>query len=88
MSSRINITIDDDLLKRIDEYAENNSLTRSAFIALSCTKYIETESKLPIAKDLLSSFFALTGSAFKGEISPADYSNRINDLQSEISLLK
>ena len=37
---RINVTINDELLQKIDEYAKSKYMTRSAFLALAADTYI------------------------------------------------
>lgn len=37
---KLNISINDELAARIDEYAKSNYMTRSAFISFCCTKYL------------------------------------------------
>lgn len=37
---KINITVDEDLLERIDQYAKENYISRSGLITLACTNYI------------------------------------------------
>lgn len=80
MANRINITLDEDLLSRIDDYADSNSLTRSGFIALACSQYLDAMSKAPALKETLSQFFSLTSQAITGDISPNDYKAQIDSL--------
>jgi len=37
---RINVTINDELLQKIDEYAKSKYMSRSAFLALAADTYI------------------------------------------------
>ena len=37
---KINISLDDELVKRIETYADNNYMSRSGFISLACTQYL------------------------------------------------
>ena len=43
---RINIQITDSLLEKVDEYAENLNLSRSAFVSMAISKYIQQEQLL------------------------------------------
>lgn len=38
--AKINISLDDELVKRIENYADNNYMSRSGFISLACTTYL------------------------------------------------
>jgi metal-responsive CopG/Arc/MetJ family transcriptional regulator len=37
---KVNVSLDDDLMRRIDECADANYMTRSGFITLACTQYL------------------------------------------------
>ena len=37
---KINMTINDELLKRVDDYAKANYLSRSGFLAICATQYL------------------------------------------------
>ena len=37
---KVNITVNDELMKRIDDYAEQNYLSRSGLFTLSATQYL------------------------------------------------
>lgn len=37
---KINISLDDELVKRIEAYADANYMSRSGFISLACTQYL------------------------------------------------
>ena len=42
MAEKFGISMKSDLLKRIDTYAEDNYLSRSGFISLACTQYLNS----------------------------------------------
>ena len=44
---RINVTLPDDLLERIDHYAENHGFTRSGFLANAAKRAIEKDELEP-----------------------------------------
>lgn len=37
---KINITLNDELVSRIDNYADNNYMSRSGLISLACTQFL------------------------------------------------
>lgn len=47
MINRINITIDDDLLNKIDSYSKKIYLSRSSFISLALVTYLDYVESLP-----------------------------------------
>lgn len=41
---KINVSLDEDLIKRIDDFADSVYMTRSALISFACTQYINANS--------------------------------------------
>lgn len=50
--AKINISIDDELLERLDNVADRNYLTRSGLITTACVQYINQSELLLTIKDL------------------------------------
>lgn len=44
---RINISLDDNVLTRIDKFSKKAGLNRSALITVATTQYIESQEQLP-----------------------------------------
>lgn len=38
--AKINVSLDDELVERIEAYADSNYMSRSGFISLACTQYL------------------------------------------------
>lgn len=49
---KINITMDDELMKRLDNYADRTYMSRSGFISLAVTQYLNTNEMLVAIKDM------------------------------------
>lgn len=49
---KVNVTLDDDLMSRIDAYADENYMTRSGFVSLACTKYLQEQEAFRLVKGL------------------------------------
>lgn len=49
---KINITLDEDLMRRIDEYAEENYLNRSSLISLATTQFLNAADVTKAIRDL------------------------------------
>lgn len=81
MTRKVNITLDEEVLDKIDQYADIFGLSRSAFISMACCKFIDAENKAPNMRNVFAEFFRLTGSAINGKISPAEYKSSLDDLQ-------
>lgn len=49
---KLQISLDDELAKRVDSYAEKNYLSRSGFIALACTDFLAQKEAIQAVKDI------------------------------------
>jgi metal-responsive CopG/Arc/MetJ family transcriptional regulator len=49
---KINISLDDELVKRIETYADNNYMSRSGFISLACNQYLASADVVTAIKSL------------------------------------
>jgi len=56
MKERINITVDKDLLKQIDEKADKLGQTRSSFLCLAAATYIEQSDAVNMLPKLLDAY--------------------------------
>lgn len=46
------ITLDDELMRRIDSYADENYMTRSGFISLACVQYLNQQEVTRLVKQM------------------------------------
>ena len=49
---KINITVDEELLRRVDDYAEENYLNRSSLISLATTQFLNAADVTKAIKDM------------------------------------
>lgn len=49
---KVNITLDDDLMQRVDAYADENYMSRSGFISLACTQYLNSADVTKAIKEM------------------------------------
>ena len=56
MSVRVNITLEDEVLKRIDERAKSMGISRSAFIAVSSTAFMDQQDAIRFVRGFPSNF--------------------------------
>lgn len=80
---KLNITLNDELLKRIDTYAKRNYLSRSGLIAQCCTQFLNAQ-ELTLAMTDLS--FAVKKIAENGEVDE-DTKQQIEDFERIVRLL-
>lgn len=64
---KINISLDDELVQRIEAYADNNYMSRSGFISLACTQYLASADVVTAIKSLS---LALNKIADTGNVDP------------------
>ncbi len=50
--AKINISIDDGLLERIDNYADNNYMSRSGLITHACSQFLNSYEIMKVVKDI------------------------------------
>lgn len=50
--AKINISIDDNLLERLDKVAYSSYMSRSGLIAMACVQYINSNEVIAAVKDL------------------------------------
>lgn len=49
---KVNVTVNDDLMKRIDEYAERNYMTRSGLISFATTQFLNGQQLVSAVQDM------------------------------------
>lgn len=49
---KVQITMDDELMKRVDDYAAKNYMSRSGLIAQACLSYLTQNEALSAVKDI------------------------------------
>jgi metal-responsive CopG/Arc/MetJ family transcriptional regulator len=74
---KVQITLDDNLVARLDEYAEDNYLSRSGCISLALTQYLNQQDVTKAIKDLA---FSMRKIADTGKIS-AEQMEQLEDME-------
>lgn len=52
MNIKVNITIDEDLMKRADEFADENYMSRSGLLSLALTQYLNQNDVVRYVRDI------------------------------------
>lgn len=86
--ARIQISMDEDVLKRIDDFAKSAALSRSAFLSMAALDYINAKEKAPLITSAFSSMAALLDARVRGEISQEEFQSRIDSLGSSVQGLE
>lgn len=50
--AKINISVDDNLLERMDRYAEDNYMSRSGLVSISVAQYLNANEVMILVKDM------------------------------------
>lgn len=72
VAKKLNVTIREDLVERMDEYADENGMTRSGLIAVAVTQYLNAVEAMPSVTKLLNAMASVTVGVLKGELPPRD----------------
>ena len=80
-AKKLNVTIREDLLERMDNYADENGMTRSGLIAISVTQYLNAVEAMPSVNKLLKSMAAVSAGVLKGEMDPQEAKARLAAIQ-------
>lgn len=86
--ARVQISMDDEVLKKVDDFAKAAALTRSAFLSMAAVDYIAAKEKAPLISSAFASFASLLDARVKNEISPEDFKLRIDGLDKSIKNLE
>lgn len=64
---KVNFSIDDDLMRRVDAYADENYMSRSGFVTLACTQYLNQMEAFKAIKEMS---FLMRKIADSGKVTP------------------
>ena len=64
---KINISINDDLLVRIDKFSENNYLSRSGLISLACNQFLISQEAQAMFRNISLAFNKISEQGFLDE---------------------
>ena len=81
-AKKLNVTIREDLLERVDDYADENGMTRSGLIAMAVTQYLNAVEAMPSVNKLLNAMAAVSDGVLKGEMAPHEAEAKIAAIQS------
>lgn len=81
-AKKLSVTIRSDLLERMDDYADDNGMTRSGLIAIAVTQYLNAVEAMPSVKKMLNAMAAVTDGVLKGDMNPTEAQARLDAIQS------
>lgn len=78
---KVNVTLPEELLQRIDAFAEENAMTRSGLLAISARQYLDAAMLTPDMKKLMQGLSGLVSNVVDGKISVEDANTQLNGLE-------
>lgn len=81
-SVKINISVNPELLERMDIYSKNNAISRSGLISLAVSQYLNSIEMQPKVKQLMNQLTAAFDGALKGNLSEDEKKEVYNRMQS------
>lgn len=84
-SKRVNITLQDALLSRVDQEAKEKSLSRSGVISVALSSYFTAQDSIPSLNKVLDSMASVMEQTLRGEISPSIASAKLDAIQETYS---
>lgn len=85
--ARIQVSMDDAVLQRIDEFAKKSALSRSAFLSMAAVDYIDAKEKAPLISGAFASMAQLLDARVKGEISQDEFQLRLDGMDRDLKEL-
>lgn len=67
---KLNVSLEENLVDRMDAFAANKGLNRSGLIAVACTQYMDAAEAMPGMNAVLASFAAFIQTVAEGKIEP------------------
>lgn len=83
MNTKINVTLDTDLIKRADDFADDNYMSRSGLISLALTQYLNQNDIIRAVNDISISMRKI---ADNKELSDEEVSN-LKDFETMAKML-
>lgn len=87
-SVKINITVQDELLSRIDAYADDNGMTRSGLLQMAARQYLDAVEMSPAVRSMMRNLSDLAQAVVDGKLPPAAVNDALTDLDAEYGHLK
>lgn len=85
---KVNITLQEDLLTRLDQYADENGMTRSGLIQMAARQYMDAIDNAPILKRIMTGLADLTEKVNEKTIGSDDAQQRLEVLDQQLEDLR
>lgn len=85
---KVNITLQEDLLTRLDQYADENGMTRSGLIQMAARQYMDAIDNAPILKRIMTGLADLTEKVNEKTIGSDDAQQQLDVLDGQLEELR
>ena len=87
-SVKLNATMKEDLIARIDSYCAKSGMSRSGFLTVACNQYLDAVEKKPIVVDAFGHMGRLFKLALDGKTDSEEYAQALEELERSGDALK
>lgn len=85
---RFQISMDESLLKKVDDYAKSAGLSRSGFMSLAASDYISAKEKAPKVSEAFLKMATLIDQRMNGAISKEELEIKLDEVGKSMSDLQ
>lgn len=85
--ARIQISMDDSVLEKIDCFIGSAGLSRSAFLSMAALEYIKAKESAPVISAAFSTMAQLIDQRVRGEISQVDLQKQLEAIDVSVKKL-
>lgn len=78
---RVNITLDDKLLERLDKFASDNGYKRSTLVGVCIREFLDAKEVAPKMQKLMQDFLNDAALRVGGQITQDEFQERVNSQQ-------
>lgn len=70
MQKKLSVSLEENLIDRMDKFAADRGLNRSGLIAVACTQFMDASEAMPGVNAMLAAFAAFMQTVAEGKIEP------------------
>lgn len=85
---KLNATMQSEMVARIDNYCSDKGMTRSAFLAMAATQYLDALDKKPVAMSAFGDIADLFKLAVTGKVNTKEYDDKLAALEAKQEFIK
>lgn len=89
MQKKLSVSLEENLIDRMDKFAADRGLNRSGLIAVACTQYMDAAEAMPGMNAMLAAFAAFMQTVAEGKIVPGtpEYDAAVTEMEKKEAAL-